>query len=213
MGIVRSNRDEEILETLVFKVRLFTPAMIARTWWPEARSPEVHARRRLAQLVEVGLLESTRLFAEPMLALEQPVSSWRPGDPPPDAEAVSYTLQSRWTIPPVQTEVVVATKNAVYQYGGRGRGGQHQRFQAGHDLHLSAVYLHYCEHDPVLARDWLGEDFLGKAGDHIKDPDALIMGPDERPRLAIEFGGRYDARRVQEFHEHCQQQKLGYELW
>lgn len=214
MPIVRSQRDEALLETLVFKVRLLTTPLIAKTWWGDTTQPLMHARRRLRQLTEARLLEKTHVLAEPMLPLQAPVACWRPGEPEPDCDALGYALQSRWgDAPPRRVTVFVASKQAVYQYGGRGLGGLRQRLQATHDLHQAAVYLHYLRADPALAEAWVGEDMLGKAGHGIKDPDALVMGRDGKPELVIEFGGRYDARRVRDFHKHCARFGLRYELW
>ena len=47
MSFIRSDRDEAIVETLVFKVRLLTLPMVAETWWQTAAAPSAHARRRL----------------------------------------------------------------------------------------------------------------------------------------------------------------------
>lgn len=214
MPIVRSERDEALLETLVFKVRLLSAPLIADAWWSDSAKPLMHARRRLRQLIDAKLIEHTHVLASPMLPMEAPLHCWQPGAPEPDCEALGYALQSRWgDEPPRRVGVFVAAKKAVYQYGGRGKGGLRQRLQATHDLHLSAVYLYYLRTDPAVAAAWVGEDMLGKAGHGIKDPDAIVMNPDGNPRTVIEFGGRYDARRVRDFHQHCARFGLGYELW
>lgn len=213
MPITRVQRDEALLETLVFKVRLLALEMIAEAWWSNAIAPEVHADRRLQHLVEAGLLEQVEVLAEPLLALKSPVFCWQPDEPEPDCDAIGYALQSRWTQAPRHTTIYVATKKAINEYGGRGRGGLRRRLQATHDLHLSAVYLHYLRDDPDAAAAWVGEDMLGKAGHHVKDPDAIVLDPEGRPEKIVEFGGRYDARRVRDFHDHCARFGLSYELW
>ncbi len=213
MSIVRSNRDDAILEALVLKVRVLSQEMISQAWWSESATPSVHAGRRLEQLTNADLLERTDVLAEPLLPLEAPICSWKPGETDPDFEAVGYALQSRWTEPPQHTPVFVATTKSVNQYGGRGRGGLQHRLQATHDLHLAAVYLRYLRLDPDSATRWVGEDLLGQAGFRIKDPDAIVLGSDGKPDWVVEFGGRYDARRVKEFHEHCERFALRYELW
>lgn len=213
MTMIRSERDESIIETLIFKVRVLTLLMIADTWWPTARSRTIHATRRLKELVDAELLERADVLADPLLPLTQPLCTWHPGQPPPDSEAVGYALKSSWTAAPCQTLVYVATPKAIRQYGGRGLGGFRHRLQATHDLHVAAIYLHYLKSAPDKASAWVGEDILGKAGHRIKDPDAMLVGPDGKPYEVIEFGGRYDARRVREFHEHCERFGLRYELW
>ncbi len=213
MPIARVQRDEALLEALVLKVRLLALEMIAEAWWPNATAPEVHACRRLDQLVEARLIEQIEVLAEPLLDLESPVFCWSPGEPEPNCEAVGYALQSRWTHAPRQTTVYVATKKAINQYGGRGRGGLRHRLQANHDLHVGVIFLHYLRTDPNAAAAWVGEDLLGKAGYGVKDPDAILFDAEGRPERVVEFGGRYDARRVRDFHEHCAHHGLRYELW
>ena len=160
-----------------------------------------------------GLLERIQVLVEPLLALAAPVFRWQPGAPAPDCDAIGYALQSRWTKPPRRTTVYVATRKSVSQYGGKGPGGLRMRLQATHDLHVGAVYLRYLRDDPAAAAAWVGEDVRGKAGHRLKDPDAILLGPDGRTRRVVEFGGRYDARRVRDFHEHCSRFGLSYELW
>ena len=93
-----------------------------------------------------------------------------------------------------------------------------------HDLHIGQVYIHYKEQYPQEFAEWVGEDSLSKAGDHIKDPDAFIcigakFANDSLLKI-VEFGGSYDAKRIRDFHKHCTGQlnhlgQLGvpYEIW
>jgi len=213
MPMLRTTRDEQILEALVLKVRLLSLELVFRTWWTEGNSPAIHAYRRLTQLVNEGLLEQTKLLTEPLLDLTAPVFVWQPGQPAPDFQAVSYALQSRWTEPPRRTTVYVATTKAINQYGGTGSGGLKFRLQATHDLHVAVLYLKLLRTNQDAARAWVGEDLRPKAGFQLKDPDAVLEFQDGRPSLAIEFGGKYDAGRIQDFHEHCERFSVGYELW
>ena len=41
----------------------------------------------------------------------------------------------------------------------------------------------------------------------------LATRPEEPPRLVLEFGGAYDAARVERFHEDCAERRLPYQLW
>lgn len=213
MPMFRTTRDEEIIETLVLKVRVLSLEQIAGTWWGGTDSPTVFAKRRLAELAQENLIESSRLLAEPELELDRPLVSWEHGAPAPDFDAVAYALQNRWTEPPQSTTVYVATTKSRNQYGGVGRGGVKYRLQATHDLHLAAVYLKLLAADRESAAAWVGEDLRPKAGFELKDPDAVIEYEDGRPPLVIEFGGKYDARRLRDFHEHCEKLSLRYELW
>ncbi|MEJ7637234.1 MAG: hypothetical protein WKF75_04390 [Singulisphaera sp.] len=46
-----------------------------------------------------------------------------------------------------------------------------------------------------------------------KLPDAILHDGEGRPRLAIEFGGSYQAVRIADFHADCAARTLPYELW
>ena len=121
MPVVRTQRDEAVLEALVFKVRLLTVPLAANAWWGGASSAVTTARRRLQHLTNERLIEQTHVLAEPMLALTAPLFCWRPGAAGPDCDALGYALQTRWgDAPPKRVRVYVASKKAVYQYGGRG---------------------------------------------------------------------------------------------
>jgi hypothetical protein len=82
-----------------------------------------------------------------------------------------------------------------------------------HDLLLSAVYLHYRRNHPHLAKLWVGEHVLPKAGYRIKDPDAFLFAPNGQAVRVIESAGRYGPDQIETFHEHCRERGLGYELW
>ena len=54
---------------------------------------------------------------------------------------------------------------------------------------------------------------LGPSRPGEKRPDALLVGPGGQPRLVVEFGGRYDAARVRDFHQDIARRDLPYQLW
>jgi hypothetical protein len=82
-----------------------------------------------------------------------------------------------------------------------------------HDVLLSSVYVHYRLHHPESAKAWIGEHVLPKAGYRIKDPDAFLRTDDGRIIRVIEAAGRYSAEHIEDFHEHCVDYELPYELW
>lgn len=206
-----TERDRAILEALTVKVRLFSLDQVAGAWWDRTATGAANARRRLARLRQMGLVEPWRVNAHPLLSLDSPVASWSPGDPVPDPWQVAYRLQSRWQEAPKQTAVWVASKRAINQFGGAGRRLMHP-LQATHDLHVSGIYLRLLASNRELAEAWVGEDELGhnRGG---KLHDAVIQDPEGETRLVIEFGGSYPAERVERVHEHCLREMVPYQLW
>ena len=82
-----------------------------------------------------------------------------------------------------------------------------------HDLRLASVYVHYRTMYPRLARQWIGEHALPKAGYRIKDPDAFLRNQNGQVFRVVESAGRYSPAQVESFHEHCAEYDLPYELW
>ena len=205
-----TERDEQVLQALAMRVRLFSVRQLAGTMWNNAST----ARRRLARLGKVGLVSSVRVTARTLPGTMEPVVTWRPSQPPPRYGAVAWSLQNRWTIPPRTTTLYLATRRTGNLFGTRRTGAIPQPLQVDHDLGVSAVYLRYWQHEPELAARWLGEDAGHKHSTGEKNPDAFILRED-RSTVArvIEFGGAYPAERVQAFHEHCEREGLAYELW
>ena len=210
--MLRTTRDHDILEVLTFKVRLLTLPQIAGTWWGGSDSALTRARARLAELQHAGLIKALQVHTDKMLPLDTPVATWAPGEPDPQYGAVAYELQHRWSQDaPRLTRVYVATRKAANQYGGVG-GRLKFPDQATHDLHLSELYLRFRQSNRDLANRWINEDLRPKAGFKQKDPDILIQD-DAHSGLAIEFGGRYDARRIRDFHRDCAARERRWQIW
>ncbi|WP_339888921.1 hypothetical protein [Rhodopirellula europaea] len=125
---------------------------------------------------------------------------------------LSWQLQSRWTEPPKQVTTYIASKKTLHRFGHTGTAKLAHSFQMGHDLGLSDVFVWYFRNCPSAIGTWFGEDRLTRnAG---KRPDAVLAETaTTRPTKVIEFGGSYNAKRVEEFHKSCEQNKLEYELW
>ncbi len=207
-----NDRDADLLKTLTTRVRLFTTEQITRTWWMHRQGPFTAARRRLRALCHEGLLEERPILAEPLLGIAVPVSVWTPGEPTPDFHAIAWRLQSRWTETARETVVYLATDFAADMLGGVA-ARLPTLGQETHDLHVSEVYLRMRRERPQLAAYWLGEEIVRPTRTDEKLPDALIVDPRGNPVRVIEFGGRYDHRRVAAFHLDCQSRGLPYELW
>ena len=215
LPIMLTIRDQEILRTLALKVRMLSLDQLVQTWWKATATGKANARRRLAALVANKLVRLAHVQARPLPELSAPVSAWKPGQSEPHFGAIAWQLQSRWRWPPRRTSVYVATQKTANQYGGRLRGTIRHDLQVTHDLGVAQVYLQLLSTNPKAAKQWVGEDVLRLTHRREKLPDAVIASPSVGSdiRLVIEFGGAYNARRVQRFHNHCAAQHLPYELW
>jgi hypothetical protein len=208
-----TTRERELVSALASKIRLLSFDEILRSWWPPSKSASTNARRRLSELVNVGLLVRERAYARPRLPLEQPIFRWKPGEEPPDFGKLAWSVKSRWTEPPRDVTVYLATRRAAAIFGGRADGKIKNPSQATHDIHLGALYLKLMKDSPTIAAGWIGEEILAPTREHQKLPDAILHDREGRPRLVIEFGGAYPADRLQAFHEDCAERALPYELW
>lgn len=211
-------RDRAILETLTFKVEVISVPQLAQSWWAESASGEDHARQRLDALETAGFVCGYSVHARALLPLSEPVFTWTPGDADPNPYAIAERLQRRWDDegPPQLTRVYVATQQTANRFGQSASfaGELKQPGQVTHDLHMTAIYLRMMRSYPDLAKGWVGE--ASRKADlemFEKLPDAILVDGQGQARLAIEFGGKYDHRRVAAFHEHCADRKLAYELW
>lgn len=206
-----TNRDHELLQTLAQRVRLFSQRQIADYWWG-GELP--NARRRLKRLAAEELLTNTTVLARTLPELESPLASWRPGDSAPDIGAVAYRCQDRWRKrPPRPCTAWIASERAARLFGGVRRGELRQPTQATHDLGVAAVWLRLRELSPEWAAAWRGEDLLAHTRRGEKIPDAFLVDAQEQVLWVIEFGGGYDAARVQAFHQDCAMRGLSYQLW
>lgn len=206
-GLRLSGRDNEILDALTHRVRVFSLSQIARTWWSVGKTKE--AKHRLQTLQAAGLVHLYSVVSHPEIPLAQPAYSWRVGEQEPDLGKISYRLKARWNLAPISTECVIATALC-----GRSRGGSGGRFpresEQVHDLHLAAVFLlHHRQ-----AKAWRSEASLLRARCGIKGeklPDAIV----ERngSETIVEFGGAYSKRKLEDFHDYCQSIETNYEVW
>jgi len=204
-------RDEELLEALVEKVRLFSQRQIAEHWWD---GETANTRRRLKTLERAGLIKRLIVPARTLPPLETPIVLWQPEQPPPDCGQVAYRLQQRWQRRAVRpTSVVVATRRTGQILGGPAAGELKQPTQATHDLGVAAVWLRLDRQAPAWAAAWQGEDLMAPSRWGEKRPDAMIMDSIGEALWAMEFGGSYAAERVRSFHEYCAERSLSYQIW
>jgi hypothetical protein len=230
--IVWTERNREIVHTLTLKVRYLSLSQIARHWWADTPTGARKAREALGPLIAAGFIERRDVLAEPELALREPVFVWRPGELAPSFGAISYRLQSRWERAArgpergiCVTPIVTATKKAAVRFGGFARGVPRPD-QVGHDLHCTQIYLQFAQTDPAAAAAWTFEEsltYMRKRGlvkpndekrpRREKLPDAVLMDEEGNIEMVIEFGGRYDAKRVEKLHVWCEALSYPYQLW
>jgi hypothetical protein len=204
-------RDREIVQALVQKVRLFSQRQIVDHWW---NGELANSRRRLKRLADRNLLHRNVVMARPAPSFESPLITWRPNDAAPDFGKVAYRCQARWRFRPARQCVVwLATEVASQAFGGTARGELKHPTQATHDLGVAAVWLRLHQVAPQWAAAWCGEDLMAHTRHGQKLPDAFIVDDTNQVIRVIEFGGGYDAERVEAFHQDCVSRNLPYQLW
>ena len=208
-----TGRDHELLKALALKVRLFGLRQIAAHWFD---GDVANARRRLRQLAAIGLVAPIKVIARPTPKLVHPVVNWEPGDPTPNFGQVAQILAERWRNRPARVcTAFIATARTANLFGGKARGELKRPLQATHDLGVAAVWMEMDANVPLRADGWRSEDLFAHTrrnpGDKL--PDAFLVDESEIVFQVIEFGGAYDAQRVRDFHQDCEQRRLLYEMW
>ena len=200
-----------MLVALTQKVRVLGFRQIATQWF---QGDPANARRRLRQLVAVGLVVRATVVARPLPVLLKPVATWQPGESAPDAGIISHRLKARWRNRPARScRAVLATAHAAQLVGGRASGELTRETQATHDLGVAAVYSHFARTNTARAAVWRSEDAMAHTRRGEKCPDAFLVDAQGDVTSVIEFGGSYDAVRVQAFHTDCAERQLPYEIW
>lgn len=207
-----TERQRALLITLSFKVRFLSIDQIARTWWTPTLAGVSTTRRQMATLMASGDLIRRQVLAHPEIPLKAPVFEWEPGRPDPAFGALAYAIQTRWTETVQDTEVYMATPQSAHRLGGV--AGEIRRvYQATHDLHMAAIYLQALAQGPARAIAWVYETRMGPPKFREKLPDAVLRDEAGTIRRIIEFGGTYDAHRIEKLHRYCVERRLPYELW
>lgn len=201
-------------ETLCCKARIAARGQAMRVLAKGGVSSRRVAKRILHALVGQGLLRFEEVPARPLLHLESPLVTWRPGLPAPEFGPLAWSLEKRWQEPLRPTRVFFAGPAAVRTYGGCMKGHLSNIAQVSHDLHVTEVYLGFLEREPEIAAAWVSEDELGESRKKFeKQPDAVLYGRDGKPRVAVEFGGLYGVDKLTAFHVDMERRALPYELW
>ena len=211
MNLLFTRVELDLVKSLTRCVRILEFSQLSAGWWPAVRRPRGIAQQ-LTRLQSQGLLETFCINAHPLLSVDRPLYAWQPGIDEPDFDTISDAARERWCRPAVPTMVCVAKPLAANLFGSGGYGLPPQEHR-DHDLRLAAVYLHYRQKHARLAKMWIGEHALPKAGYRVKDPDAFLIDKAGQKLRVVESAGRYSAQAVESFHEHCVENCLSYELW
>jgi hypothetical protein len=203
-------RDLDLLTTLTSCVRILAMSQLEQLWGAADRNRRSLERRLLA-LSKAGLIELHIINAH-VLTPARPLFAWQPGKPEPDPATLSHEARTRWRFAAAPTDVCVPSRLTANLMGSTAFGLPKLEHR-DHDLLLSAAYLHYRTARKNIARCWLGECVLAKAGYHIKDPDAFLRDGQGKVFRVIESSGSYSRDQVESFHEHCAERELPYELW
>jgi hypothetical protein len=204
-----TERDREILSTLLEKARVMSLGHIADRWW---QGDTGLAARRLSKLSDGGWIVGEHLLARPLLSLQSPLFTWAPTAPDPDSGRLSWRARSRWKSPAIPTPVWHVTPLAAARLGGHARQSVKNKCQLTHDLHVASIYLNLLREDEKAAAMWVGEDSLPEGLVAGFVPDAVLMRRGQIIR-AIEFGGAYPRSRFESLHDECKFLKLPYIIW
>ena len=206
-----TERDIEIVSALSQKVRLFSQRQIAEAWWPDQLP---NARRRLKRLAASGFLVRLTVQSRPLPAIEKPLASWQPNQAAPDFGATAYQCRQRWSQIPVRPcSAWIVSEQGAQAFGGVRRGELKLATQATHDLGVAAVWLRLRLVAPPLSEAWRSEDLFAQSRRGEKLPDAFLVDAAGNVAWVLEFGGGYDAARVEAFHVDCAARNLPYQLW
>ena len=204
-------RDHEILSALTVKVRFFSLRQITDTFFA---SDMANATRRLRTLEARGFLVQRRLIARTPPRLEAPLICWKPGQNRPDADHLSHSLKKRWERQGVRQRICYFP-GPKYQAltGFPCRTSPIHQLHATHDLGLAELYLFFRSQRVTDAKQWRGENAFSCGELRKQQPDAILVDSSNQFVSAIEYGGLYNAKRLDRFHRWCQQRSLPYELW
>jgi len=166
----------------------------------------------LRKLCEGQVLARRNVSVVPELPLTEPVFEWSPGDESPHYGKLSWQLQKRWVGVPVPTQIFEIGEAGLSEFGGR-KGGPKRIAHIRHDLHMGTVYLALLSADTSIKARWISEDELAPHRKHQKLPDGMLRADNINPTTVIEFGGAYDTKHVESFHNDCAKRKVAYQIW
>lgn len=204
-------RDQELIEALTLKVRLFSLEQIARTWWRESRGLGP-AARRLGTLAAAGWLRRDAVTASREHYLHRPLFVWAPLEEEPHFGSLARLAAERFQGGPEEQRIVVrATEKAAALFGGH--AGSLKTASIHHDIQLAGLYLHLRDNRCADAEAWVSEATLAAERRGQILPDACLADENGTVTKAIEYLGRYTPDRLRRLHEDCSERAIPYELW
>lgn len=207
-----SQPERVLLRTLTCKVRMLRERDARLLWRHSSKRHSARFDRAVERLLGAGLLERYVVNLHPPLDPAGPVLKRSSADTScPDYVETSRRLRQRWSRPCRPTPVFVASRSVANLFGSTSRGLP-DLLHRNHDALLGEVYLRYAIQAPKLARLWVGEHVLAKAGFQVKDPDALLAR-DGRPFRIVESGGSYAASHLASLAEYADRRSLELEVW
>lgn len=206
-----NRRDREIVQTLTLKIPVASLRQLADAFF---HSDPANAARRLNELTKRGLLANFRLNSRLLPSSVKPIFTWQPGDFDPNFSHLATLVSRRWLKQPTTIRsVYLAGPKSSHVSGAKSKHRPQHILQLSHDLKLAESYFYFRSSRPNDAQRWFGESAITirpKAG---QIPDAVICNAAGQPRMAIEVGGVYSAKRIEKLHRHCKSRSLTYEIW
>lgn len=205
-----SQNERMLLDVLTNRVGSLELTDARRIW--NSRSVNESFHRALARLGTAQLIELYDVNVRRAARASRPILQLIRGKcAEVDCVSVSRRLRERWTTKSYRIRVVTASRLSANLFGGSA-GGLPKLGHREHDVLLGSVFAHYAINAPDVARKWVGEHALPKAGFRIKDPDAfLVHGGD--PYRIVESGGSYGVSQVKSLVEFAHERNLELEVW
>ncbi len=214
-------RETEIVRMLIRCVPLLTLSQIATNFYAGDRANAVRTLRRLTNR---KLLVAHRLITRtPPTPMVTPLASWSPGLEAPTAYRLAFRLGQRWLCQGSRSRQCFTAGPAISALLGISPAIRPLRpLQASHDLGLAEQFLYFYRQQDSRCRWWIGElhysdcanpDIAELLSDGTQRPDAFLLKLDEQVDYALEYGGIYNAKRIERFHRWCQRRSLPYEIW
>ena len=205
------DRDIEILHVLLTKVRFLSLRQIADAFFA---GDMANAVRRLETLEERGFLVSFRLNARTPAPVNSPLVIWTPGSDQPSASRIAYCLGKRWLRQGTRMRLCYFVGPRFEAMTGIPcRAKPLHTLQASHDLGLAELFLYFRQNRSEDAILWRGENASDVTDLKSQRPDAVLLDSSGYEARVIEYGGLYNAKRLDRLHRCCKQRSLPYELW
>ena len=207
-----SQAERTLLETLTCKVAMLREREARLLWRHVDKDKQVRFCVACERLTAAGLLERYTVNLHRPIEPSSPALRTAAGhDADVDLTVISNQLKDRWNHACRPTNVLVASRRAANLYGSTSRGLPNL-LHRNHDALLGEVYVHYLSNAPQIARMWVGEHVLARAGYQVKDPDAFLIRS-EGPFRVVESGGSYSRRQLESLVEYARERELELEVW